>query len=179
MDLHKLKATRAGNRAAVTRIFKRLEASVKSETREMDEIQDLLDAINKKKIILQKLDEEVLTATETENIEKEVIDTDEYDLELDSEMRNLKKLLNVTINPQNSSANLNSRAPEFVTQNSFHMPLPSQQMSQTNSNATSNSQNHRLPKLSLPKFSGDILEWQTFWDSFETTVHINHTLTDV
>ena len=41
------------------------------------------------------------------------------------------------------------------------------------------SQNHRLTKLSLPTFSGDILEWQHFWESFETTIHENHTLTDV
>ncbi|KAH3699477.1 hypothetical protein DPMN_074433 [Dreissena polymorpha] len=31
---------------------------------------------------------------------------------------------------------------------------------------------HRLPKLSLPTFNGDILQWQTFWDSFETTVNL-------
>ncbi|VDI59822.1 Hypothetical predicted protein [Mytilus galloprovincialis] len=41
------------------------------------------------------------------------------------------------------------------------------------------SQNHRLPKLTLPTFSGDILEWQYFWESFENTIHSNHTLTDV
>ncbi|VDI07430.1 Hypothetical predicted protein [Mytilus galloprovincialis] len=28
-------------------------------------------------------------------------------------------------------------------------------------------------------FSGDILEWQYFWESFENTIHSNHTLTDV
>ena len=30
-----------------------------------------------------------------------------------------------------------------------------------------------LPKLSIPLFSGDILEWQSFWDCFETAVHNN------
>ena len=28
----------------------------------------------------------------------------------------------------------------------------------------------KLPKLELPKFSGDIIEWQTFWDKFKATV---------
>ena len=32
------------------------------------------------------------------------------------------------------------------------------------------SQAVRLPKLELPKFSGDILEWSTFWDQFEASV---------
>ena len=38
---------------------------------------------------------------------------------------------------------------------------------------------HRLPKLDLPIFSGDILTWQTSWDSFQTTVHNNPSLTNV
>ena len=35
----------------------------------------------------------------------------------------------------------------------------------------------RLPKLTLPCFSGDPLEFQTFWDSFEAAVHNNAGLT--
>ena len=38
---------------------------------------------------------------------------------------------------------------------------------------------HRLPKLQMPEFDGDIAEWQTFWDSYESTVHLNDTLSDV
>ena len=32
-------------------------------------------------------------------------------------------------------------------------------------------QNVRLPKLSLPKFSGSVLQWKGFWDSFKAAVH--------
>ena len=39
-------------------------------------------------------------------------------------------------------------------------------------------QNLQLPKLTLPKFYGDVLTWQTFWDSFEAAVHLNPSLTD-
>ena len=38
---------------------------------------------------------------------------------------------------------------------------------------------HRLPKLTLPTFNGDVQAWQTFWDLFESTVHQNINLTDV
>ena len=31
----------------------------------------------------------------------------------------------------------------------------------------------RLPKLSLPTFSGDSMQWQTFWDSFDAAIHSN------
>ena len=36
----------------------------------------------------------------------------------------------------------------------------------------------RLPKLTLPTFSGDPLQFQMFWDSFEAAVHNNVNLTE-
>ena len=36
-----------------------------------------------------------------------------------------------------------------------------------------------LPKLTLPTFSGDPLQFQTFWDSFQAAVHSNDGLTGV
>ena len=38
---------------------------------------------------------------------------------------------------------------------------------------------HRLPKLDLPVFEGDVLEWQSFWDSYESAIHTNQSLSDV
>lgn len=38
---------------------------------------------------------------------------------------------------------------------------------------------HKLPKLNLPIFSGDRLEWQTFWDCYGTSIHGNNSLSDV
>jgi hypothetical protein len=32
---------------------------------------------------------------------------------------------------------------------------------------------HRLPKLSLPVFIGDILEWKSFLDAFDSSIHQN------
>jgi len=37
----------------------------------------------------------------------------------------------------------------------------------------------RLPKLTLPTFSGDPLMWQTFWNSFNAAIHTNPTLSGV
>ena len=39
--------------------------------------------------------------------------------------------------------------------------------------------NTKLPKIELPPFEGDILHWQTFWDKFESNVHVKTTLSDV
>ena len=35
----------------------------------------------------------------------------------------------------------------------------------------------RLPKLSLPRFSGNVTKWATFWDSYDSTIHRNDDLT--
>ena len=51
--------------------------------------------------------------------------------------------------------------------------------SNTSASATSRSVYHRLPKLDLPTFEGDVLEWQSFWDSYESAIHINKYLSDV
>ena len=37
----------------------------------------------------------------------------------------------------------------------------------------------RLPRLDLPKFSGDVLEWPNFWESFQASVDNKPELTDV
>ena len=37
----------------------------------------------------------------------------------------------------------------------------------------------RLPKLTLPKFSGDVTKWTTFWDSFKSAVDENSQLTPI
>ena len=37
----------------------------------------------------------------------------------------------------------------------------------------------RLPKLSLPRFNGDLMKWPTFWDSYESAIHNNDELTEV
>ena len=42
----------------------------------------------------------------------------------------------------------------------------------------SSSQFHKLPKLEMKTFHGNILNWQSFWDSNETAVYINHSLSD-
>ena len=36
----------------------------------------------------------------------------------------------------------------------------------------------KLPKLEMPKFSGDILQWDTFWQLFEVNIHLQPGLPD-
>ena len=55
-----------------------------------------------------------------------------------------------------------------VTPTTEHTTIPSA------SHATS-----RFPKLSIPTFTGDPLNWQSFWDCFDSAVNSNPTLSNV
>ena len=37
----------------------------------------------------------------------------------------------------------------------------------------------RVPRLDLPVFEGDVLEWQSFWDSYESAIHTNQSFSNV
>ena len=37
----------------------------------------------------------------------------------------------------------------------------------------------KLPKLEIPMYNGEKLRWTEFWDTFETTIHQNPTLSDI
>ena len=51
---------------------------------------------------------------------------------------------------------------------------------QTSSSSAEHKQSHlKLPKLDVPKFRGDALKFQTFWDQFEPTVHDNNNVPGV
>ena len=48
----------------------------------------------------------------------------------------------------------------------------------SSSSSANSAQFYRLPKISLPSFSGDILQWQSFGDSYESIIHCNANLTN-
>ncbi|XP_062586234.1 protein hook homolog [Saccostrea cucullata] len=128
----KLKAVRAGQRSAVTRLQKRQD----EENADAEEIEAILETLTDKQEILRDLDEKILTETAEEDIEREILETDDE----------------------------NSRTHQTFT--SFH--------------SNPNSANfHKLPKLNLPIFEENVLEWQSVWDSFDSAIHSNNTLTEV
>ena len=48
----------------------------------------------------------------------------------------------------------------------------------TSSSANSKTVRVKLPKLEVRKFSGKLEEWQEFWDSFESAIHSNDSLSN-
>ena len=53
----------------------------------------------------------------------------------------------------------------------------SRHSSSTTSSVTMTKQ--KLPKLTLPKFRGEITHWNTFWDSYNSAIHPNEAISDI
>ena len=45
--------------------------------------------------------------------------------------------------------------------------------------STSTPMKPKLPKLTLPKFKGELTSWTTFWDPFKSTVHDNRDMSKI
>ena len=81
----------------------------------------------------------------------------------------------ITPSTSNSFAVANSN-PHQTSTTWFNTGL----QSQPNSNASYQSTfTAKLPKLVLPKFRGDVTIWRSFWDSFNSAVHVNPGLSKI
>ncbi|XP_071150303.1 uncharacterized protein [Mytilus edulis] len=196
MDLKKLKSIRSGNRIAVTKLIRKIDAAKHDIDFDPEELTATFDNLIQKQKLLNNLNEQILNLTEAEDIEDEILDSDEYCINLETKIRHIRNFIQDTHTTsqsrqsETSSQILNVEHQPFVTanltENSCTKPFqnPFSQASNTvstniNPYTSASSQNHYLPKLTLPIFTGNILEWQTFWDSYECAIHLNPSLTDV
>ena len=132
------------------------------------------------------MDRKILDDATEEDIEKEILEGDEYNFNLDSKIRKFRKLLLAQTSALNASAQSFTKPLNFSqTVNSAHnftenSHIQGYHPSFVNSYSSGNSANfHKLPKLDLSKFDGSVLEWQSFWDSFDSAIHSNSTLSEV
>ena len=149
-----------------------------------------------KQTLFEDLNEQILKLTEPENVENEIIDSDEYSVDMETKIRRIRKFIQNVQAPQSrhieSHTTTNTLNPEtipFVPTHNIANPLNAQSFENlsvqashtfnTQQSTFSSASSHCLPKLSLQIFSGNILEWQTFWDSYESAVHLNLSLTNV
>ena len=187
----KMKAVRAGHKGAVTKLLKKFEEIQQSSEADYEEISTLLEVVTQKKRTLENINEKILEQTSDEDVAVEIQESDEYMFNLEYKLRQITKLSksvqnqSITAN-EPISLNLNPHADSFIQSvPSTFISQPSTSANQqythssnSRSSSSANSEYHKLPKLNLPIFTGDILDWQSFWDSYETAIHTNPTLSD-
>ena len=209
----KLKSTRSAHRSAVTRLLTKFDV-LKSDTNiQIREFKALDESVTQKQKLLIELNGKILDQTSEEEMEQEVIDSDEYMLNLDCKLREIREVIleksksntphdqthpppSAALNPNAMiytpdvrSDNMNTCANDSLQDQYTFLPRPALQMHTRPSETTYDHRpsvsrsytmnNHKLPRLDLPYFDGDVLKWQTFWDSFESSIHLNETLTPI
>ncbi|XP_053398141.1 uncharacterized protein LOC128556614 [Mercenaria mercenaria] len=158
MNLQKLISTREGQRRVVQR-------KLDSITDDMSplEFMSLMDYLTEKAEIIKGLNEKIVNQCDVAEIETEIVESEEYSYNLDLRIQKLRD----TSRKHSQDFTNNSSV-----DNEENPALPRHSGSSTFFQ-------HKLPKLTLPTFDGDLTTWQTFWDSFESSVHLNASLSDV
>ena len=150
-----------------------------------------LEQLECKRRIINELDTKIADAIQTpEELEAEVLEAEETLETLAEKITRVTKFLERLGKPLTMQS-LNAHATPFQPQIS---PIQSERGDDEHSTTVEESDEEegrrspvrprtatvvtRLPKLSLPTFSGNPLAWQTFWDSFDAAVNSNPTLVE-
>ena len=147
---------RKGHRSYVTRVMDNTkELLFRFSESERDRLSGLRVVIVEKMSVLKDLDEDILCGLSEEGeIEIEVVRSSELraDMqELIAKIESKLKIVDVSDRSRSSSVTTATKVQNIT----------------------------RLPKLSLQSFSGNPLEFQSFWDSFNAAVHNNSRLEDI
>ena len=197
--LSRKKKMRGAHRSSVTRMITQVEELLRAEPEELNvsQLKQKRQALVGKTELLTKLDEEILTTIEEDGLEDEVEQADLVRERIELTIINLDSALNeVSLRTHKSPKPTNGH--ERTTESHSSPPgehtstrssTPSDPGSHTNTPIPSRSPTPpltggrsprvKLPKLSLKKFNGDLTRWTTFWDTFESAVHSNPSLTNI
>ncbi|XP_052771058.1 uncharacterized protein LOC128210745 [Mya arenaria] len=165
MQLTKLTSMRDGHRKLVENILLKFE----EESSNFKRIK-LLEILAEKAETIKDLCEKIVSHADIADLETELVESEEYSIDLELKLLTHRRQTqhaseNTDLSKSDENKNRNAEAIRINEQSA-----PSEVMPQLY---------HKLPYLSLPNFNGDITEWQTFWDCYESSVHSNHTLSDV
>ena len=126
--------------------------------------------------LLKQINEKLLSQTDVADIENEIVDTEEYMIDLESSVRKTRREF-MRQDPTDSAAGM-ANIRENNNNNISSQPSVRSEVSFPTF-ITSSASKLRLPKLTFPTFSRKTLEWTTFWDSFESNIHLNSALPDI
>ena len=173
-DLAKLKKSRNAHRMNASKLFDKFKNpnyDMITETPPYDEIDELNSTIitiqNKHETII-KLDEKILELlSDDEDIADELDASTEFELKVQKFISRLKRLKQ-NLEVPHANANFTPSAADAIAA-SLQQPTIVERKND----------GVRLPKIEIPKFKGDPLEWNSFRDTFTATIHQNSKLSDI
>ena len=165
----RVKGSRAAYRSHVTRTFRKIDEIMEKEDPLPDpqvaKLTSMLEQLTQKKEVLYQLNTQVAAAIQIPSeLEAEILEAEEIQDTIIEYMSIIKHRLRPKRPSVEPTRTLDATAPEFA-------PTRTSVTTDTPPIAATREPVNRLPKLTLPIFSGDPLMWQPFRDSFDSAIH--------
>ena len=193
-ELKRLYGSRRGYRTHLKKLLTKANETIeqhRNDTTECDvaTLIDLHEQLRRKRDIISKLDTQIVALIQDEGeITADVCEAEEIHESLSTSITRITQLLKdhktVTaathIQPRLSPTDpIQSQEPITLEPPSNLQQTQGQDEDGTGHIATASQDITRLPKLNIPTFSGDTLQWQSFWDCFQAAVHHNPSIAGV
>ena len=165
-DIKKLIQTRNGHKLAVKKAFNTANEIFEKYRENLSEIsivdrsklQSLKRSLDRQSNELDNLNRQIETALSAEDIEREIVERSEFD-----------EFLHEAICLTEICLEYKANSSEAASDSSCC----------SRNTGNGNKKKINLPKLQLPTFNGNPLEWVTFWDSFQSAIGLDDELNDV
>lgn len=164
-QLERAKQRRKGHRGVVTRLINEATPLFEGERTEKSIIRlKIIDEqLTEKLKVLRGFDEEVLTLIDVKDIENDVLEAEAIADKVSQVCGEIKAYLSKPDKLMTSKTAAVSPKKDTETSEAARKDVP----------RLESSGRPKLPKLYLPKFSGEIIQFQTFLESFTSAVHLN------
>ena len=184
----------SAHRSVVTRLLSKISELLEECSPDVTQLEQKKMALIEKSEILKGLDSQLLEVAEDEWLEAEIKQSDVIQEKVKLVVLELERIKTKCESPKKrvllesvrvTRSTTPSRSPTptgETTQSTLTNPRtedPSTISSTTVSGDTKQSTQVKLPKLTLRDFNGDLTMWTTFWESFESAVHRNPSLSNI
>ena len=133
--------------------------------------------------LLKQLNEKIPSQTDVADIENEIVNTEEYMIDLESRVRKARREFMRQDGTRSEATPMDSAAgmANIRNDNNNNTSLQHSVRSEVSflTSMTYSASQLRMPKMTFPTFSGKILERPTFWDTFESSIHLNSAVPDI
>lgn len=155
MNLDRLKSIRGGHRGVITKLTREIDTLLAGETRDIGRLQVINEQLKNKLTVLRKLDDDILTLCESDDIPREIDESET----ISATVIDYKRRIDACLNPPTAT---------FSSEVTPTVLAAAPVVAKT-----------RLPRLELNKFKGDVTCWITFWDTFKAAVHENRDISKI
>ena len=181
-EIGRIKKIRAGHRSSSTKLQGKALAILQAETDDQDnavKLETIAENLRSKVETLKQLDEQVINAINEEEIGDEIDCCTDIEISIRETinkiekftLRNQTRVVEQATRPRSTSNS--SESPSVVSSEIAESVL------ETSTRGIQPYSKSKLPKIPLPKFNGEITKFFPFWESFESIIDRNESLTQV